>query len=249
MATETGFIQFVEGSAPSTPGTGKWRIYTKSTGLYVVDDAGTEYGPLAADGAAAHIADSSDAHDASAISLADAGGNTTETDVEGAIDELYGLVGGGAAVFIDYAIGKQTGGNKTLNSTNWANVDTGWDLVLDAATGDILEVNVSAFWGNENVNGYLDIATIVSASPVNYLGSGPITASTGNGIPGLAREGASTNVRPAASSIDYVVQSGDISGGTVTLRLRYRTGAASNLTLRANSTDTPFLWSAKTFRP
>lgn len=109
MATETGFIQFVEGSAPSTPGTGKWRIYTKSTGLYVVDDAGTEYGPLAADGAAAHIADASDAHDASAISLADAGGNTSETDVEGAIDELYGLVGAGTGSVLQVVVGTLTG--------------------------------------------------------------------------------------------------------------------------------------------
>lgn len=43
----------------------------------------------------AHIGDTADAHDASAISLADSGGNTSETDVEGAIAELYGMVGGG----------------------------------------------------------------------------------------------------------------------------------------------------------
>lgn len=45
-----------------------------------------------------HLSDATDAHDASAISLADAGGNTTETEVEGAIAELYDLVaaaGGG----------------------------------------------------------------------------------------------------------------------------------------------------------
>lgn len=41
-----------------------------------------------------HLNDATDAHDASAISLADVGGNTTETEVEGAIAELYGLAGG-----------------------------------------------------------------------------------------------------------------------------------------------------------
>lgn len=39
-----------QGSAPTTPGTGLWRAYFKSDGLYVVDDAGTETGPLAVSG-------------------------------------------------------------------------------------------------------------------------------------------------------------------------------------------------------
>jgi len=34
------------GAAPSTPASGKWKAYFKSTGLFVVDDAGVEYGPL-----------------------------------------------------------------------------------------------------------------------------------------------------------------------------------------------------------
>lgn len=40
-----------------------------------------------------HVADTTDAHDASAISLLDTDGNTAETTVEGAIAELYGLLG------------------------------------------------------------------------------------------------------------------------------------------------------------
>lgn len=34
-------------SAPTTPATGFWRVYTKSDGLYIVDDAGAETGPFA----------------------------------------------------------------------------------------------------------------------------------------------------------------------------------------------------------
>jgi hypothetical protein len=42
-------IKFDEtGSAPSTPSTGDWKLYFKSGGLYVIDDAGTEYGPIQA---------------------------------------------------------------------------------------------------------------------------------------------------------------------------------------------------------
>jgi hypothetical protein len=42
----------------------------------------------AEDGSIAHIADTSDAHDASAISIADAGGHYTATDVEAALQEV-----------------------------------------------------------------------------------------------------------------------------------------------------------------
>ena len=48
MATTTGFIDYTEqGSAPTTPSTGHWRVFTKSDGLYIVDDAGVVTGPFA----------------------------------------------------------------------------------------------------------------------------------------------------------------------------------------------------------
>lgn len=37
-----------QAAAPSTPGTGNWKVFFKSDGLYIVDDAGTEYGPIQA---------------------------------------------------------------------------------------------------------------------------------------------------------------------------------------------------------
>jgi hypothetical protein len=49
--------------------------------------------------AAAHIADATDAHDASAVSIADAGGYFTATEVEGALQEL-GAGGGGGGVIV-----------------------------------------------------------------------------------------------------------------------------------------------------
>lgn len=39
-----------QASAPTTPATGFWRVYAKSDGLYIVDDAGTETGPLSTGG-------------------------------------------------------------------------------------------------------------------------------------------------------------------------------------------------------
>ncbi len=35
-----------QGSAPSTPASGKWKVYFKSDGLYVLEDDGTEHGPF-----------------------------------------------------------------------------------------------------------------------------------------------------------------------------------------------------------
>ena len=35
-----------EASAPSTPASGKWKVYFKNDGLYIIDDAGNELGPL-----------------------------------------------------------------------------------------------------------------------------------------------------------------------------------------------------------
>ena len=50
MATIDGIditsLNFQEGSAPGTPASTQWKLYTKTDGLYVIDDAGTETGPL-----------------------------------------------------------------------------------------------------------------------------------------------------------------------------------------------------------
>lgn len=97
-------IHFTEGSAPTTPDTGEWVIYAKSTGFFVMDDAGTEYGPFGdASTAATHIADTTDAHDASAVSFDATGlGNTTATEVQTALEEFDAAItsagGGGGAV-------------------------------------------------------------------------------------------------------------------------------------------------------
>jgi hypothetical protein len=43
-------LTFQEGSAPSTPASTKWKAYFKTTGLFIIDDAGVETGPFAAAG-------------------------------------------------------------------------------------------------------------------------------------------------------------------------------------------------------
>lgn len=96
-------VIFVEGAAPGTPPTGFVYAYAKGDGrIYGKDDTGTEFslgdsgdGTTALANIAAHLADTGDAHDASAISIADAGAHFTGTDVEAALQELGAGGGGG----------------------------------------------------------------------------------------------------------------------------------------------------------
>ena len=147
-------------------------------------------------------------------------------------------VGGGVVAGLPSARSKRTAGSYTLNSTTWANVDTGLDYVVPAQVGDVLLVQVSGLWGGEAVNGYLDAATIVGGSPVNHVGG--TGGATERGVAGW--EGEASAVTPIGGGIQYVVQAGDISGGNVTLRLRYRTSAAANRTLFGTG-DIPLVWS------
>ena len=94
--TSTRSVIFVEGAAPGTPPAGFVYAYVKSDGLlYWKDDTGTEY--AAGGDVSAHTGDTTDAHDASAISIADAGTFFTGTEVEAALQELAAAAGGGAA--------------------------------------------------------------------------------------------------------------------------------------------------------
>lgn len=95
-ASENPFPEVLlsEVAAPSAAPSGKVRLYAKSDGLpYVKDDAGAE----TALGSAAHVADTSDAHDASAISFSPAG-TIAATDVQAAIEEVAAEASGGGSL-------------------------------------------------------------------------------------------------------------------------------------------------------
>jgi hypothetical protein len=175
-------------------------------------------------------------------------GSTSTVDIRGAAGfsslSIY-LLGSGSVAGLDTARAVRTSSDITLNSTSWANVDTGIDIVVPAQAGDVLLVALSALFGTENVVGFLDVATIVSGSPVNYISGGAGGASH-QGVTSW-RGHDSTVYKGAGGTIQYVVQSGDISGGNVTLRLRYRTASAANKTLYASS-NIPLHWSVVNLR-
>lgn len=139
---------------------------------------------------------------------------------------------------------RRTSGNLTLNSVSWANVDTGLDLVLnEVQVGDELVYGIQAHVGTEAVWAYFDVVTVVGGSPVNSLGSrAAVVASPGPlGVSGwMARTG--TQEMPNGTTAPYTVAAGDLTSGSITLRLRYATASAVNKTLYADATIPLDVW-------
>ena len=113
-----------EVAAPAAAPSGKVRLYAKSDGiLYWKDDAGTE-SPAGGD-ISAHTGDTTDAHDASAISIVDTGTYFTGTDVEAALQELgAGAGGGGGSDLTIPAGGTLYDGTSTTGWTAIGGIDT-----------------------------------------------------------------------------------------------------------------------------
>jgi len=113
----------------------------------------------------------------------------------------------------------RTAGDLTLNSTSWADVNNGLDLVIPAQAGDVLLIAADGRWGNEAVFIGLDAVTVVSGSPVSSVsGSG----ASDYGVTGWGAQGLTGLYEPFGAAIQYPVVAGDVSGGNVTLRLRYK---------------------------
>lgn len=153
---------------------------------------------------------------------------------------------GGGSGIKDFDFASRTAGNITINGTAWADVDTGVDLVVAAAAGDWIGVAISGRLtaGAATTNTFFDIATVVSGSPVNYFGTAG--GASDEGLNGLRM--ADTQDLPLTGEFFYRVQSGDISAGTVTLRLRTRQGVAGNRTFVAGATN-PFKWWVENLGP
>lgn len=143
---------------------------------------------------------------------------------------------------------KRTSGDIVFNNastTAWNDFPVSMDLVLAAAAGDVIEVGATALWNNEAPIVVLDVATIVSGAPVNYFST---AAGTGDWGIGAWLSFPSGGYMPLGGGAQYTLVSGDISGGNVTLRIRYRIGTANtNKTLLADA-NFPFQWWAKNHR-
>lgn len=129
---------------------------------------------------------------------------------------------------------RRTSGNISISSTTWSNLDTGLDVVLQAAAGDTLEVCVNGLWNNEASVGVLSACTVVAGAPVSHFGSGEPTTTTGDGVMGWFGPASVQMVVGAPAQL--VLGSGDLASGYVTVRLRTRTNSGTK-TLNATTGD------------
>lgn len=146
----------------------------------------------------------------------------------------------------DFKFANHTSGHIILNSVSWANVDTLLDMVLVAQSGDVIEYGISSGFSNENTNACLDVATVVSGSVVNTFSKQGPESPTSEGI--QAWRGINSQYDIIGGSVMYQLQAGDISSGTVTLRLRYKTLAATNKTIYGADDSRLCVW-AKNLGP
>lgn len=160
--------------------------------------------------------------------------------------QMNGLGSDLTALRGDFAISRYTTGNITANGTNWTNLGGPADITFAASTDDVVQVAVSLLVGGEAVDIYFDVQTIVSSSAVNSVGTGTTVSNTSRGVVGW--QCFSTVFGTACGSFFYKLVSGDISGGNVTLRLRYRTASATNKVIYG-ATDYPMTFMARNHGP
>jgi hypothetical protein len=181
-----------------------------------------------------HLNDASDAHDASAVSIADAGGFTSETQVEGALQELYAAGGS----FWDGFVVK--GSDETVTNTTLQNDN---ELAFAAVGGETYFFELLLIYGQADAD---DIKHAFAVSAGAFTANGSWRRHAGIGPTTVAAQSAvvadMTTVIVNATTNDgdkFVVVDGSFmvtSNATVTLQWAQNTADAVNgTTVRAGS--------------
>lgn len=178
-----------QASAPATPATGFWRAYFKATGLHVVDDAGTETGPLGTGGgggdvatdtiwnAAGDLAVGSGADTAAVLSMGTAL-QVLRVNAAGTALEWADPTGGGASLPVQSQ--SQNSSGLTTASTTYTSGDVlgaGWTFTSMAQSSG----------GGGRITGakLLDKADVVTGVEL-WLASASITFGTDNAAPSIS---------------------------------------------------------------
>lgn len=142
-------------------------------------------------------------------------------------DETGGGGGGGGGGGIS-AMVKHMGGDYSLANTAPHAVsffatasESDFDLVLPASAGDIISFSANFLMNSGSVTHGFDVATIVSDAVVNWFGAGLIDALVGQDGVGGWYVNDTDDIHQVTGVAYYIVQSGDISGGNVTLRMMH----------------------------
>jgi hypothetical protein len=218
------------------------------------------YAPIAEPVAAAHISDTSDAHDASAISISDAGGDFTATDVEGALAELQADHEADATALTDH-IGDASGAHA---ASAVSVLDAGGDFTATDVEGVLTELAGMVGGGSQtpwtsDIDG--DNHNLVDVGRIG-IGTGSITAgatvdiaSTATGLTAsrfgiylrenlaftatVATYGINSNNSVSITSGNtFFVAGGFVSALTVSGAGNVATGQAGSFSLTLNNTGT-----------
>lgn len=202
----------LDGDSPGLPPAGELHIRADDDGiLYTIDPDGTIV-ELGSSGAlAAHLADTTDAHDASAVSIADAGNNFTATDVEAALAELFAAIGGGGGGGeLDYA---QITAPVTVSATSEAGattVVTGASVTYDGSTPIYVEAWFPYIEQDNSTNSCL-LVLYDGSSSIGLFG---ILTATGDGnarVPSFS----SRRLTPSAGAHTYSVRAWKDAGTAI----------------------------------
>jgi hypothetical protein len=146
-------VLFVETVDPSTPAAGTQRLFVDTDGiLKLIDDAAvvTEISSIV--GVTAHLADTTDAHDASAISFSPTG-TIAATDVQAAIAEVASEATANlAGVELDYVAFTSPVSVTATAEASATTIVTGSAVVYDGSTVAVIELVVpDVDMGGQNV--------------------------------------------------------------------------------------------------
>lgn len=140
----------------------------------------------------------------------------------------------------DYDEVTVSGGDITMNQTAITGL-TGFDMTLTAATGDRVLYGISARLESVAVIEGFDVYTMLAGSRVNPFGSG-LSASLGStaGVGGWLTPGTAQLL--LTGEVPRTLVSGDISSGTVILRLHYAGSAVTARKIFASSNQPAKVW-------
>lgn len=131
---------------------------------------------------------------------------------------------------------QSNGGTYNLSSTSFVDLDNALDINLPAQVGDQIEVQAAGLWGNQSIDGFLDVQIVNSG-----------TTLSGGSVAGLrcwfGWTGQLSPISGGMLSAPLVANDIDVNG-IVKLRLRCRIGSAGTKQLFADAAN-PFTWWAK----
>lgn len=136
-----------------------------------------------------------------------------------------------------YDIERYTGGDIVVTATSaGADFPTLADVVVAAATGDLVMIGMSARCETTNTGSLRWDVKFITGATENYLSS-ETTTPAAQGVSGWFWVANSVNAKSGGEQ-PYVVQAADISGGNVTCSLRAWLSSAGNWAVAAD-TDAP----------